>query len=126
LILLKGRMEAITIFEAKYGQKPDDTCEKANYIRKGIVATPKKRETLSVTIAKDAPFIAKRGTGIHIVKGIAWKVSVNFTEKDDTVYVFYTAPVSSNDKKSGVIQKPTAKFLPLSSLKEVKESVVTA
>lgn len=117
-----GRKEAISLFEKKYGKKP--ACINGPYyIRKGITAQPRKRETVNVSVAADAPFISKRGMAIHKFKDHEWHVLVNFTEKDDLVYCFYQKLVNPADapkgeKEKAKFTKPTAKFLPITSLKE--------
>lgn len=118
----KGRIEASEIFENKYGVKP--AIKGPYYIRKGIAAQPRKRETINVTVAKEAEFTAERGSAVHRFKDLDWKVIVNFTTKPDTVWVFYDTLVDPKQapKDKTKFQKPTPKFLPISSLRDVQKN----
>ena len=118
-----GRKEAIALFETKYGKKPTRITG-PYYIRKGVAAQTRKRETINVTVAAEAPFINKRGTATHKFKEHEWNVIVNFTEKPDTVYVFYQGLVNPDlaPKDKSKLQKPTPKFLPISALKGLREN----
>lgn len=118
----KGRAEAIEIFTSKYSVAPEMVLG-PYYIRKGIGSAPRKRETINVTVAKEAPFTAEpRGNAIHRFKDLDWHVLVNFTEKSDTVFVFYDKlvdPKQVKEKDKAKLQKPTPKFLPISALRDL-------
>lgn len=118
----KGRAEAIEIFTAKYGVTPEVLGP--YYIRKGIVSAPRKRETINVTVAKEAPFTTERGKAVHRFKDLDWNVLVNFTERKDTVFVFYENLVDPRQapKDKSKFQKPTPKFLPINALRELQKN----
>lgn len=119
----RGRAEAIEIFTAKYGTAPEMVLG-PYYIRKGISSSPRKRETINVTVAKEAPFTAERGKAIHRFKNFDWNVLVNFTEKPDTVFVFYEALVDPKlaPKDKSKFQKPAPKFLPVNALRDLQKN----
>lgn len=120
----KGRAEVIDIFEAKHGYKPHDVRGPFfNY--KGIGVVHRKRETLNQSIARDANFTAERGVAIHHFKDMDWKVLVNFTDRPDTVFVFYEGlldPKQAPKDKANKLQKPAAKFLPITALRDIKRT----
>ena len=122
----KAKAEAIDAFTSKYGVEPE-LINGPIYNMKGIASAPRKRETLNVTVAKQAAFISERGKAIHRFKDLDWNVLVNFTTRPDTVYVFYEnlvdpkqAPKLAKDKAK--FQKPTPKFLPISALRNVEKN----
>lgn len=116
----KGRAEAIEAFQAKYNVIP--VCSaRPYYIRKGITSAPRKRETINVTVAKEAEFTAERGSAIHRFKDHDWHVLVNFTKRKDTVFVFYEALVDPKQTPKDK-SKPTPKFLPITALRDVQKN----
>lgn len=119
----RGRAEAIEIFTAKYGSAPEMVLG-PYYIRKGISSSPRKRETINVTIAKEAAFTAERGKAVHRFKNLDWNVLVNFTEKPDTVFVFYETLVDPKQapKDKTKFQKPAPKFLPVNALRDLQKN----
>ncbi len=121
----RGRVEAIEIFTAKYGSAPEMVLG-PYYIRKGISSSPRKRETINVTVAKDAPFTSERGKAIHRFKNMDWHVLVNFTERPDTVFVFYENLVDPKQapKDKSKFQKPAPKFLPVNALRDLQKNAV--
>lgn len=119
----RGRAEAIEIFESKYNVTP--VCSpRPYYIRKGLAAQPRKRETVNVTVAKEAAFTAERGHAIHRFKDLDWHVIVNFTVKPDLVWVFYDSLVDPSlaPKDKTKFQKPTPKFLPAHALRDLQKN----
>lgn len=120
----KGRAEVIDIFQAKHGYKPHDV-RGPFYNYKGIGIVQRKRETLNQSIARDANFTAERGVAIHHFKDLDWKVLVNFTDRPDTVFVFYEGlvdPKQAPKDKANKLQKPAAKFLPIKALRDIKRT----
>lgn len=117
---VRGRAEAIELFTTKYGVKPVKV-RGPYYIRKGIATQVRKRETINQTIAKEIDFTTKRGSAIHRFKELDWKVMVHFTNKPDTVWIFYDSLVDPKQapKDKNKLQKPTPKFLKISSLRDV-------
>lgn len=116
----RGRAEAIELFTTKYGVKPVKV-RGPYYIRKGIATQVRKRETINQTIAKEIDFTTERGSAIHRFKEMDWKVMVHFTTKPDTVWIFYDTLVDPKQapKDKNKLQKPTPKFLKISSLRDV-------
>lgn len=121
--VVKSRNEAIEIFTALYTVAPE-IVRGPYYNRKGITSAPRKRETINVTVAKEAEFTAQRGNAIHSFKNLDWKVMVNFTTKPDTVWVFYDTLVDPKQapKDKSKFQKPTPKFLPISALRDIQRN----
>jgi len=117
---VRGRAEAIELFTTKYGVKPVKV-RGPYYIRKGITMQVRKRETINQTIAKEIDFTTERGSAIHRFKEMDWKVMVHFTTKPDTVWIFYDTLVDPKQapKDKNKLQKPTPKFLKISSLRDV-------
>lgn len=124
--LEKGRKEAIAFFESKYGSQPEIVDQRAIYIRKGTTTPQRKRETLNVTVAEKAPFSGEEGEAIHVLKGIPWKVMVQFTKKPNIVWVYYKNPVDpkSVSKTEGKKnQRPPVRYLPISNLKDITKKL---
>lgn len=117
----KTRIEAIDNFKNKYGVEPE-LINGPVYNMKGLTSLPRKRETINVTIALDAPFTTERGKAVHRFNNLDWNVLVNFTERKDTVYVFYENLVDPKlaQKNKNKLQKPSAKFLPVAALRELR------
>ncbi len=119
----RGRAEAIELFTTKYGVKPSKV-RGPYYIRKGIATQVRKRETINQTIAKEIEFTTERGSAVHRFKELDWKVMVHFTTKPDTVWIFYDTLVDPKQapKDKNKLQKPTPKFLKITSLRDVSRN----